>query len=222
MNVLVVAATEMEVTPFHDYVKTQWIESSAGSFTKGNCTVNLLISGIGMHRMAFTLGRALMVSKPDFCVNAGIAGAFPNKASIGEVVHVTHEIISDLGAEDVDGNILTLDQLNLTEDISSVNGLINTQAGQYGFLRTVKGLTSNLAHGSSKSIENIVNRWDPDVASMEGAAFFYSCLKTGVSFIEIRAISNIVEPRNRDNWNIPLAVENLNAQLVGMMNFFVG
>jgi len=36
-------------------------------------------------------------------------------------------------------------------------------------------------------------------------------LKTNV--IQLRAISNMVEPRNRSNWKIELAITNLNATL---------
>ncbi len=53
---------------------------------------------------------------------------------------------------------------------------------------------------------------------MEGAAFFYACLMTQAPFLQIRAISNYVEPRNKDNWNIPLAIDRLNEVLAQMVN----
>ena len=45
---------------------------------------------------------------------------------------------------------------------------------------------------------------------MEGAAFFQVCNTFNVPCIQIRAISNKVEHRNKDNWNLPLAIKNLN------------
>jgi len=45
---------------------------------------------------------------------------------------------------------------------------------------------------------------------MEGAAFFYACEKAGVKAMQIRAVSNYVEKRNRDNWQIGPAIKNLN------------
>ena len=48
---------------------------------------------------------------------------------------------------------------------------------------------------------------------MEGAAVFKVCSKFGVSCVQIRAISNIVEKRNKANWNMPLAIHNLNNQV---------
>ncbi|MBI5009539.1 MAG: hypothetical protein HZB98_07815 [Bacteroidia bacterium] len=44
---------------------------------------------------------------------------------------------------------------------------------------------------------------------MEGAAFFYVCAKENVPFIALRSVSNMVERRARDKWNIPLAIENM-------------
>jgi nucleoside phosphorylase len=34
-----------------------------------------------------------------------------------------------------------------------------------------------------------------------------------IPFLAVRAVSNIVEPRNRNNWNIGLAIDNLSARM---------
>ena len=57
---------------------------------------------------------------------------------------------------------------------------------------------------------------------MEGAAFFYACLMMQVPFLEIRSISNHVEPRNRAAWDIPLAIGQLNEVLIGMLKSLAG
>jgi futalosine hydrolase len=49
---------------------------------------------------------------------------------------------------------------------------------------------------------------------MEGAAFFYVCEQTKTSCLQIRAISNVVERRNRENWQIELAIKSLNDTLI--------
>jgi futalosine hydrolase len=46
---------------------------------------------------------------------------------------------------------------------------------------------------------------------MEGAAFMYACLVAGVAFAQIRAVSNVVERRNRAAWKMPDAITALNA-----------
>jgi futalosine hydrolase len=56
---------------------------------------------------------------------------------------------------------------------------------------------------------------------MEGAAFFYVCRQLNVPCIQIRAVSNYVEKRNRDAWNIPLAIKNLNTFAVEFLKLYV-
>ena len=55
--------------------------------------------------------------------------------------------------------------------------------------------------------------YQADLESMEGAAFFYSCLAAGVPFTEIRSVSNFVAERDKSHWNIPLAIQNLDKTL---------
>jgi futalosine hydrolase len=49
---------------------------------------------------------------------------------------------------------------------------------------------------------------------MEGAAVFYVAQQEKIPALQIRAISNLVEKRNKDNWDIPLAIKNLNEWLI--------
>jgi futalosine hydrolase len=48
---------------------------------------------------------------------------------------------------------------------------------------------------------------------MEGAPFFYVCLKERVPFMSLRSISNYVEDRNKENWKMKDAIESLNSAL---------
>jgi futalosine hydrolase len=52
-------------------------------------------------------------------------------------------------------------------------------------------------------------RFDPDIETMEGAAFMYACLIHGVPFAQVRAASNMVERRNRAAWKLDEAIANL-------------
>jgi len=58
-----------------------------------------------------------------------------------------------------------------------------------------------------------VRKFNPDIETMEGATFFYICSMENIPFLALRAISNRVEKRNRDNWNITLALKNLSEKL---------
>ena len=80
-------------------------------------------------------------------------------------------------------------------------------------MKQVKSITVNTVHGNEKSIKNIVRRLNPDIENMEGAAVFKVCETFNIPCIQIRAISNYVEKRNKESWNIPLAIQNLNIEV---------
>ena len=84
-------------------------------------------------------------------------------------------------------------------------------------LPTVRGITVNRVHGIQKEIDLVRAQWQPDVESMEGAACFQVCLRAGIPFYEIRAVSNYVEIRNRAAWNIPLALSAMEEALCDLL-----
>ncbi|MCY1528458.1 Futalosine hydrolase [compost metagenome] len=53
---------------------------------------------------------------------------------------------------------------------------------------------------------------------MEGAAVFYAAEQLHIPSAQIRCISNYVEKRNREKWEIGLAIANLNEWLVKYLN----
>ena len=53
---------------------------------------------------------------------------------------------------------------------------------------------------------------------MEGAAFMYACLVHGQPFAQVRAVSNVVERRNREAWKLPEAIESLGATALRMLS----
>jgi futalosine hydrolase len=68
----------------------------------------------------------------------------------------------------------------------------------------------NTVHGNARSIAAVTRRFKPQVESMEGAAFMYACLIHQIPFAEVRAVSNVVEKRNRAAWKLREAIDNLN------------
>jgi futalosine hydrolase len=63
------------------------------------------------------------------------------------------------------------------------------------------------------TIERLRKKFNPDIETMEGATFFYICALEKIPFLSVRAISNRVEPGNRNSWNIQLALDNLEGKL---------
>jgi futalosine hydrolase len=214
LNITLVSATPFEVAP-----TIQWLESlsSPGSnneFTIGSHRISVLVTGVGPVATTWKLAGYLSGRTPDLVINAGIAGAYDRSLALGEVVLVGEEQLADTGAEESDGRLISLFDMNLLDpDEFPYRGgrLVNPDTENVHFLRQVRGLTVSRATGTEASISALTSKYpDAQTESMEGAAVFYCCLLSGVRFLEIRSVSNYVEPRNRAGWNIPLAISSLN------------
>ena len=214
MRILVVTATAAEVGPFVAGLRpiadpTPRVTRYAGA----GHDVDVLVSGVGMVATSSWLSRVLAGEQYDMALNLGVCGSFDRTLEPGAVVHVVSDRLAELGAEDGDA-FLSIQQLRLEENEPPFVGgrLVNqsppvntTLAG----LRAVDGITVNTVHGNDRSIACVVARLAPQVESMEGAAFMYTCLIHNLPFAQVRAVSNIVERRNRDAWRLPEAIARL-------------
>jgi futalosine hydrolase len=153
--------------------------------------------------------RALAYSQYGLALNLGVCGSFDRGLALGCVVHVVSDRIAELGAEDGD-RFLTVEELLLPADHQFVNAAPPASEALRR-LPVVSGITVNTVHGNERSIAAVVRRFKPQVESMEGAAFMYSCLVHGIPFAQVRAVSNVVERRNRDAWKMSEAIANLNS-----------
>ena len=207
MKTLVVAATKAELAFFY-----QHFNLPGGDFVE-NKSFDVLITGVGMVATAFALGQHLS-PKYNLVVNFGIAGCFDRNIELGTVLNITEDIFAELGAEN--GN----EFLSIT-DLGFGENHFKSKTDRKVGLPIAKGLTVNCVTGSEKSIKSLVSRFSPTTESMEGAAVLYACKQQNVDCIQVRSISNYVEPRNKENWKIGLAVKNLNEwaiSFIGEMN----
>ena len=223
MNILICSATIFEVAPFRKYLENNFQNVNNQLFKNNKLNIYLSITGIGMTLTAYNLGKLLSKYKIDVAINVGIAGAIDQNFKIGDMVNVVSEEFGDVGVENLDGSFSSMHELDLIpkNEFPFRNGkLENPDKDFSSFLPKAKGLTINKVHGQSSSIAALRHRTDSQIETMEGAAFFYVCMVEKISFLQIRAISNFVEPRNRDNWNIPLAITNLNQILEELIETF--
>lgn len=219
-NLLIVAATEFEIAPLLQWLEQQKAPDANRKFSFNELEISVLLTGVGLPLAMFQLTRALTTARYDLVINAGIAGALDTRLELGAVVQVVSETFADLGVEEADGSFTDLFKLNLIHPEAPPfqdRKMVNTFGSAYDFLPKVHGISVNKVHGSASSIEQLKRRSNASVESMEGAATFYTCLMYQTPFLEIRSISNFVEPRNRDAWQIPLAIENLNEVLIDML-----
>ena len=215
MKILIVSATYLEIEPLLTHFNfVEQTNQKLRKYTFKNHQIDVLIPGVGMTYTAYWLGKTLNTKLYDGAINLGLAGTFDANIKIGEVVNVHSDRIAELGAEDGE-KFLSLIDMDLIEDedFSLQNGeMINAIQIENEFTKTlqkVSAITVNTTHGEESSIENIKMLFNPQIETMEGAAFFYACLLEGIPCLQLRAISNKVERRNKENWDIKLAVKNL-------------
>jgi futalosine hydrolase len=220
---LIVAATRFEIRPLADkFAYVQKEDDSLAHYQFRNDKVDILITGMGMTATAYYLGKQLPGSNYDVVLNAGICGSFSTDLTIGKVVNVTEECFCELGAENNDQfiSLFDLGLMDPDEPPFRSGKLLNNSNLKSASLRKlerVRGITANTIHGHPESIRKIRDQFHPDVESMEGAAFFYACITSGVPFHQVRCISNFVEERDKSKWDIPLALANLNQVLLDIV-----
>ena len=224
MRILLVAATTFEIRPFLEKIPLVGIVSEQLSrYQFKDVIVDVLITGVGMVPTAWFLGKQLATEHYDLALNAGIAGTFSKSLAIGSVVTVVEDCIPELGAEDGD-HLLSVFDLGLADPDSHpyqggrlINDSIDEAAmvnlASIGKLPKAKGITSNTVRGNPDSISRIRQLSAADLESMEGAAFLYCCLSERIPCLQLRAISNLVEERDKSRWNLNLALKNLNKVL---------
>ena len=192
MRILLVAATEGEISALRPDLKPE---------------VDVLVTGVGMVSTAARCARALALTPYDLALNVGICGSFDRALAPGSVVHVVRDHIAELGAEDNE-EFVTIEAIRLPAEWTFVNSAPPPLAALRA-LPAVNAITVNTVHGNERSIAAVMERFRPEVESMEGAAFMSACLISNVTFAQVRAVSNIVERRNRGAWRVAEAIERL-------------
>lgn len=213
-KVLIVAATKQEIGPILNAFDIS-VRGDVGFYPSRSFPgVAVLITGVGMVNTAYFLGRYFL-SAFNFTVNVGICGAFNKDIKIGEVVNVAEDCISEMGAED-DKDFIKYPDLNLGGTNSFENRL-DDEFDKLDELRKVKGITVNTVHGNEESIKRTAALFKADIESMEGAAFFRGCEHLPGNCIQVRAVSNYVEKRDKSKWDIPLAIKNVNEFVISFV-----
>ena len=186
----------------------------------GATPVVLIETGIGAVNTTQALTVALQQINPELILQIGIGGAYlPANLGIGDLVLATQENYGDLGiltpqgwspADEIGIPVLSTDRDYYNTyplDIKLVEEAQNTleQSGHHvskGPFVTVQQCTGLTDLGNTLS-----TRFGAICENMEGAAAAHICALYNVPFVELRAISNQVEDRNKDAWDIPLALE---------------
>ena len=226
MRILLTAATPFEIQPTVDWLLSLEPDREENRLVFPSCKIEVCFTGIGPVRTAFALGMTLRGQDPPaLAIQAGIAGAFDEALKLGQVVTVRSDRFLDDGAEDRDGSLLDLADMGFPYAAPfDESGILKASVTNTVLpFQEVVGGTVSRATGTANSIDLIRSKY-PDVQteSMEGAAFLYACLSTGVQALQLRSISNYVGPRDRSTWQMKPALENLNRDLRQVIQPFIG
>jgi futalosine hydrolase len=205
MQLLLCAATEFEIRPTIDFIRQE---------KRGN--IDVLITGVGMMVTAYSLTKAILNKKPDFILQAGIAGCLNESLPLTKIVLVENENIGDLGVEENRAFKSLFDLKLLQKDASPwVNGKLPNKidALRTTGLTVVDAVTVNEISTNKERILYYKNEMAASVESMEGAALHYIALQEKIPFLQIRSLSNFVGERDKTKWVMDVAIANLNIEL---------
>ncbi|MEJ7625298.1 MAG: futalosine hydrolase [Ferruginibacter sp.] len=200
MQILVAAATELEIKPF----------------VKNNPSADIHITGVGSPSAIYHLTKRIQLLDYDLVIQAGIAGSFLHEMKLGEVVIVSADTFSDLGIKTKNGfSDIFNEGLADKNEWPYKNGWLVNESEIFINLpyEKVRGVTVNTVTDQKLVISEMTLQFKPVIESMEGAALHYVCLQENVPFIQLRSISNYVGERDKSKWKMQEAIKNLNKEL---------
>ncbi|WP_031515678.1 futalosine hydrolase [Desulfofalx alkaliphila] len=175
---------------------------------------DVAVSGVGPAAAAAATASQLAAKQYRLVVSAGIGGGFSGRAEVGSLAVASEIVAADLGAETPQG-FCSIDQLGFGSSRIAVDAAVAKQVSQ-GLQRaklpvnTGPVLTVSTVTGTAESAAEIIERVPGAVAeAMEGYGVALAAHNKNIPVIEIRAISNLVGPRDRSAWRIKESLEML-------------
>lgn len=233
--ICLVFPTDAEAEPLVQYMeKPARIDVGRRSGYKGfvyGKIVKAVVSGVGQANTAQSLTSLIELGPTALVVMGGCAGAYQGTGiNVGDVCVATEEIYADLGVitpfgwkgmEEIGLPLyesrgrryfsdfpVSPDYREKIESAIRVSRFLPAGQGQRTKVHFGKFLTVSTISGAAERGDALYARYQGICENMEGAAAAQVSLLYGVPFIEVRGISNMVEDRDRGNWDIHTAAAN--------------
>lgn len=203
----IVAATQMEIAPVLN-------KDLPANF-------KTCITGIGTAATTYNLLLFIQNEKPDFLIQAGIAGCFDKKITLSSFFVIEKDCFADLGVmeNNVWVDMFDLGLIGKDSKPYEAGWLINkTQTSIFKNENRTAGITVNEITTSASKNNSWLNKYGATLESLEGAAFHYVCLMQGIPFLQVRTVSNYVGERDKNNWEAEKAILHLNKKLHEMFS----
>lgn len=210
-RLLILCATEMEMAPF--------LEKNSG-----RSTFDLLMPGPGVFNTVHGLTRYLAQARgdglPEFILHTGISGVFRQSGlGIHEVALADKSRYIHTGVDtggplpdslpfDLIQNRPGTGRGEYAPDSTLARDCLNAVSNQLG-RPVAKGLilTVSAITGTPQRADRLWDACTPLMEAMEGAAAFHTAALYNIPLVEIRAASNWVGDRDKANWDIPGAAQ---------------
>ncbi len=217
MKILVTAAEEQEL---HRAERAFDMEKKSKDV---KAQVEFRLTGIGAVQACHCVTREVVAAAAagepyNLVVNLGIAGSYDLEAfPIGSAAVISREYFADLGFGSEEG-FSDLFQYGILEKdgFPYTKGALARQLLPYPHIEKVlekygagAGATVQCVTGTQARCNEIVDMYNPQIESMEGAGVYYAALMEKVPFFELRTVSNAVGERDTSKWESKAALDTL-------------
>jgi futalosine hydrolase len=199
--------------------------------------IRLCVGGMGKVNAAHA-ATLLSQYNPEALIIFGVGGAYPSSgAKIGDVAIAKEEIAGDEGVMCLDGFkdaeyigiplIKTATSMIYTtyparEDLlkRALQALVTHQETDADEVLLGAFVTLSTCTGTLSRAHELEARYHGLCENMEGAAAAQVAELHGIPWLEVRGISNIVEDRDAEKWDIPLAADAAQKAVASILDIF--
>jgi len=194
--------------------------------------VSLLETGIGCVNTAQALTAFLETHSPQAVLQVGVGGAYRlSGLGVGDLAVAASETYADAGVATPDGwrpldligipvlrtgeediyNVIPVDTSLATKAASALEEMdgLKVQSGPFATVQQCSGV-ADLG-------DVVAERFKAICENMEGAAAAHLAALYGVPFLEVRAISNLVENRDLSKWDLPGAASRVQSAALTLL-----
>ena len=204
---LIVAATEHEVQPLTKNAHRINDMYNLYNLWQNTC---LLVGGVGQYSTIFHLMNCLQkTGTPQSIINIGICGSYTENHAPENIVQVENDVQGDQLVESPE-DWSTWHKAGIVKERQSPLTPSTPPWADALRLPKVSGLTTDFLTGKMSTIQKRKTFFKADVETMEGAAVFYVAERFNIPALQIRAVSNYVEQREKKHWKLNESISQLN------------
>ncbi len=185
------------------------LELSAITFEHPNLSKRAC--GVGGIAMAMDLLPYIAEDKFDLIILAGLAGGIETETMLSQVVKINKDFQGDLGVFEKRGfTPFTVSGLVEKKDPNTKYNVCDDVLPK---LEIMDSLSTNILFQEKDKNDSRHAHFNTQIENMEGAAFQEICEEYEVPYLQLRAVSNFIGERDKNNWQIKKSLENLNAEI---------